>query len=89
MLDVRPAGTSVLPDVLIDTIDNAAFKIINRVNDADGTTVDCRSVINAMGGVYNAKSLSQYIVCQYVYWARLERRIDLKKCMLDGTGDCQ
>ncbi len=89
VLDIRPAGTSFLPDVLVDTIDNGAFRIISRADDNDGATVDCRSIITALDGVYNAKSLAQYIVCQYVYWSRLEKRIDLKQCMLDGKSDCK
>lgn len=88
ILDVRPGGTSVLPDVLIDTIDNGAFKILARPDD-DGRTVDCRSIISTLGGGYNQRSLSQYIVCQYVFWSRLERRIDIKKCLMDGKSDCK
>lgn len=89
VLDIRPAGTSVLPDVLLDTLTNDRMTIIATPNDADGKTVDCKSIINGLNGTFNAKSLSQNIICQYVFWQRLEKRIDIKKCMLEGRSDCQ
>ena len=88
VLDIRPAGTSVLPDVLFDGIDNASFGIIARASDDKGKTVDCKSIISSFEGNYNQKSLSQYIICQYVFWQRLEHRIDIKQCLMDGRGDC-
>ncbi|MBN1325239.1 MAG: hypothetical protein JW974_03410 [Alphaproteobacteria bacterium] len=89
VLDIRPAGTSVLPDVLIDNINNDNFKIISNPSAEDSTTVDCKSIINSLNGTYNSKSLSQNIICQYVFWQRLEKRIDIKKCILDGGSDCE
>lgn len=88
IIDIRPAGTSVLPDVLLESINNDAFAIIARPDDDDGKTVDCKSVITSLDGVYNKNSLSQYIICQYVYWQRLEKRIDIKQCLMAGRGDC-
>lgn len=89
VLDVRPGGTSVFYDVLSDTIDNNGFKIIARADDDEGRQVDCRSIISALGGTYNQRSLAQYIICQYVFWTRLEQRIDIKQCMLEGKSDCR
>lgn len=88
VIDIRPAGTSVLPDALLDSISNDAFAIIARPDDDDGKTVDCKSVITSLDGVYNKNSLSQYIICQYVYWQRLEKRIDIKRCLMEGRGNC-
>lgn len=88
IVDIRPAGTSVLPDVLIDGISNDALAIIKEPLEDSGDTVTCKSVIDDLDGHYNAKSLAQYILCQYVYWQRLEKRIDAKQCMLAGGGDC-
>lgn len=88
VLDIRPAGTSVLPDALLDSIDNAVFKIIDDPKSDDSKLVDCRSIINKLEGRYNQKSLSQYILCQYVFWQRLEKRIDIKKCLLEGKSGC-
>lgn len=88
IIDIRPAGTSVLPDVLLESINNDAFAIIAQPDDDDGKTVDCKSVITSLDGVYNKNSLSQYIICQYVYWQRLEKRIDIKQCLMAGRGDC-
>lgn len=90
VLDVRPAGTSVLPDVLVDSVNNDGFKIISNPKSKDDKTTNCRNVIMELDSSarYNAKSLSQYIICQYVFWQRLEQRIDIKKCLMAGGSDC-
>lgn len=88
VLDIRPAGTSVLPDVLLDSVNNDAFEIINRASSDDDKMASCRDIIADVEGRYNAKSLSQYIICQYVFWQRLEKRIDIKRCLLEGRSDC-
>ena len=89
ILDIRPAGTSILPDILVNNIDNAAFAIIASPSQDSADTIDCRSVISSTDSSYNAKSLAQYVVCQYMYWVRLEQRIDIKQCLLDGKSDCE
>lgn len=89
ILDIRPAGTSLLPDALVDTINNGAFSIIANPNQNDDKTVDCKSIISGLGNTYNQKSLAQYIVCQYVFWQRLEHRIDIKQCLIGGGSDCK
>jgi len=89
VLDIRPAGTSLLPDVYVGTIDNSAFRILASPSSDDSKTVDCRSIISSADGIYNQRSLAQYIICQYVYWQRLERRIDIKQCLLAGRSDCR
>ena len=88
ILDIRPAGTSLLPDALVDSINNGAFKILDKPTSDSSKTVDCRSIITKLGGQYNQKSLSQYIICQYVFWQRLEKRIDAKQCLLEGNSGC-
>ena len=88
ILDIRPAGTSLLPDAYVGTINNSSFEIIAKPGADDGTTVDCKSIINSLDGVYNQASLSQYLICQYVYWLRLEQRIDIKQCLMAGGDNC-
>ena len=88
VLDVRPAGTSLLPDVLVDGIDNSVFKIIANPSSDDDKTVSCEDIITEYDGVYNKQSLAQYLICQYVYWQRLEKRIDIKQCLMAGGSDC-
>lgn len=88
VLDIRPAGTSVLPDALVDGIDNGAIAIIDKPSADDAKTVDCKSIISDLEGRYNQKSLSQYIICQYVFWQRLEKRIDIKQCLMEGKSGC-
>ncbi len=88
VLDIRPGGTSLLPDVLVDGIDNDAFAIIADPASDDDKTVSCKDIISAYDGAYNKQSLSQYLICQYVYWQRLEKRIDIKQCLMAGGSDC-
>lgn len=88
ILDIRPAGDSVLPDVLLETISNDGIKIIEKPSADDDKAIDCRRIVTDLGLRYNAKSLSQYIICQYVFWHRLEQRIDIKQCLMDGRSDC-
>lgn len=88
IIDVRPAGTSVLPDVYVDSINNDSFEIIADPKDLDGKTVSCKEIITALNGNYNSKSLAQNLICQYVFWQRLENRIDIKNCLLSGRNDC-
>ena len=89
VLDIRPAGTSILPDVLIAGIDNSAVDIISNPDADDGDMVACKNIIDRLDGVYNQKSLAQYIICQYYFWQRLEQRIDIKQCLLNGGGNCE
>jgi len=88
LLDIRPAGTSVLPDVAVDTINNDAFSILQSPKSEETDFVDCKSVISSLGVTYNQKSLAQNIICQYVYWQRLETRINIKKCLQEGRSGC-
>ena len=88
ILDVRPAGTSLLPDVLVSTINNDSFDIIEDVKSDSDSMIDCSAIIKDLEGVYNKQSLSQYLICQYVYWQRLEKRIDIKQCLMAGRGGC-
>lgn len=88
VLDIRPSGTSILPDVLLDTINNDAFSIISRPAEDDDKKQTCRDIISGLEGRYNSRSLSQYIICQYYFWQRLEQRIIMKQCLLEGRSDC-
>ena len=88
VLDIRPAGTSVLPDAYVSTIDNGAFRILSNPSASDTKLSDCKSIINSVDGNYNQHSLSQYIICQFVYWQRMEKRIDIKQCLLAGNSGC-
>ena len=88
LIDIRPAGTSLLPDVYVDTINNDSFEIIADPKDADSNLVSCKDIITELNGVYNKKSLAQNIICQYVFWHRLEARIDIKQCLMSGRSDC-
>ncbi|MBR1380460.1 MAG: hypothetical protein IJ560_02630 [Alphaproteobacteria bacterium] len=88
ILDIRPSGTSIMPDVLVSDVDNGGFRIIKDASSDDGDTVDCKTVIEKNGGEYNQKSLAQNIICQYVFWQRLEKRINIKQCLMSGKNNC-
>ncbi len=89
IIDVRLGGTSVFPDVLLGTINNDGIEIIKNHADDSGDTISCKTLIESMGGKYNAQSLSQNITCRAVFWSRLEKRIDLKQCLVEGRGGCE
>ena len=88
LIDIRPAGTSLLPDAYVDTINNDSFDIIANPKDVEGKTISCKDIITSLGEVYNNKSLVQNIICQYVFWQRLEARINIKQCLENGRNDC-
>lgn len=88
ILDIRPAGTTMLPDALVSDIDNQDFSIIAKPNSNDTDIIDCATVIKDLEGVYNDNSLSQYLICQYVFWQNIEKRIDIKQCLMAGRNDC-
>lgn len=88
ILDIRPAGASLLPDVYVADVNNDAFSIIKDAASAGGDTENCKDIISALDGVYNKQSLAQNLICQYVYWQRLEKRIDIKQCLMAGRSDC-
>lgn len=88
ILDIRPAGTSILPDVLITGINNDSFSILSNPSDSGGGTTTCKAIITGLNKTYNSKSLAQNIICQYVFWNRLEQRINIKKCLMDGNSGC-
>ena len=88
ILDIRPAGTSLLPDVYISDINNDGFKILEKPLSDNADMLDCKAIIDKFEGVYNKQSLSQYLICQYIYWQRLEKRIDATKCIIAGQDGC-
>ena len=88
ILDIRPAGASMLPDALVDGVENDDIKIIMTPASDDTTLIECKDVISKLSGVYNSNSLSQYLICQYVYWQNIEKRINIKQCLMAGRNDC-
>ena len=88
IVDIRPASTTVLPDVWVASINNDGFAILRNPKKSDDATMDCRSVISQLGETYNSKSLAQHILCEYLFWSRLEQRINAKQCLMAGGSDC-
>ncbi|MFQ6739668.1 MAG: hypothetical protein ACLRFJ_03310 [Alphaproteobacteria bacterium] len=88
IVDIRPAGTSVLPDAYIETINNDDIEILKNPVGANADTETCKSIISGLGKSYNSHSLAQKVICEYVFWQRLERRIDAKQCLLSGGNGC-
>ena len=88
IVDIRPASTSVLPDVWVTGINNDGFAILKNPKKDDDTTIQCRAVVADLGESYNTTSLAQHILCEYLFWARLEQRINAKQCLMAGGSDC-
>jgi hypothetical protein len=88
LLEIRPNGTSVMPDVLIAGINNDQMKIPLSANDNFGKLEPCKNIIARFGGKYNSASLSDYLICQFVMLNRIEHRIEIKKCLLNGGTNC-
>ena len=75
-------------NALVDNVNNDKFSIIKDVFADNGDTITCKDLIVDFDGVYNTKSLAQNIICQYVFWQRLEHRINIKQCLMAGGSDC-
>lgn len=88
LLEIRPAGTTSLPDASLAGINNDQLKIPISAEDNSGKLETCRAIISRLGGKYNAASLADNIVCRFVLYNRIERRIEIKKCLLDGGTQC-
>ncbi len=88
ILDIRPAGTSLLPDALVSWINNDEIKILKEPLEQSSDTISCKEHITTLGGTYNAKSVSQYIICRYLFLQALEERINAKECLLQGGSNC-
>ncbi len=88
IIDIRPASTTVLPDVQVAGLNNDGFAILKNPKKDDGDTMTCREVIAQLGETYNTNSLAQHIVCEYLFWERLEQRINAKQCLMAGGSDC-
>jgi len=76
LFDIRPALVSFMKDINIATINND-FKVIQN-NGNIYSTEHCSSVIKKLNINYNNNSLSQNIICQYIFWRNLEERINIK-----------
>jgi len=87
LLEIRPAGTTVLPDVSVSGINNDGLKIPVSAEDNAGKLETCKSIITNLGGKYGSDSLSDSIICQFIMYNRIERRIDIKKCLQGGGGE--
>jgi len=88
LLEIRPGGTTSLPDALLAGIDNDLLRIPLNPGGNDGRLESCRSIIANAGGRYNAASLASNLACQFVMYNRIERRIDIKKCLMAGGAKC-
>ncbi|MDR2770129.1 MAG: hypothetical protein LBB08_01630 [Rickettsiales bacterium] len=89
LLEIRPAGTSLLPDALISGINNDELAIPLDAGDNAGKTEPCRAIVARAGGRYDSASLAGAIVCRFVMLNRIERRLDIKKCLDAGGSNCE
>ncbi|MCL2369176.1 MAG: hypothetical protein FWC83_00695 [Alphaproteobacteria bacterium] len=79
LVDIRLAGMSVFPDVLLDDINNNDLRVLARPLEDSDMTITCRTIIESLPGIrvaFDARSLAQNMVCRYVFFNRLEQRLD-------------
>lgn len=88
IVDVRPASTTVLPDVWVSGISNDGFAILKYPKKDSDETITCQSVVAQLGETYNPRSLAQHVLCEYLFWMRLEQRINAKQCLMAGGSGC-
>lgn len=88
MIEIRPAATSLLPDAILVGINNDSLVIPLSASDNLGKTESCKNIISRFGGRYNSASLADNIICQFVLYNRIERRIEIKKCLMSGGAKC-
>jgi len=88
IVDIRPASTTVLPDVWVSGISNDGFAILKYPKKDSDETITCQSVVAQLGETYNSKSLAQHVLCEYLFWMRLEQRINAKQCLMAGGSGC-
>ena len=75
-------------NIVAKEINNDSFEIIADPKDTSGKIISCKDIIGQMDVQYDSKSLAQNIICQYVFWQRLETRINIKQCLQSGRDDC-
>lgn len=91
-MNLYPGGMSSLPDVNISVLNLPTKEDIIIDNPLAQKTVayGCDTLlepyldIRSVATDYNKQSLIQAIVCNYVFWERLERRINMKICIMAG-----
>lgn len=88
IVDIRPASTTVLPDVWVSGISNDGFAILKYPKKDSDETITCQSVVAQLGETYNPRSLAQHVLCEYLFWMRLEQRINAKQCLMAGGSGC-
>ncbi|MDR0319567.1 MAG: hypothetical protein LBH81_02395 [Rickettsiales bacterium] len=84
LVSIRLNGTSQLPDLRLEGINNDGILIPVSAADDGGGAVSCKSLMENLGQKYDSRSLSQHAACLYARYARLEKRIDMKKCLMQG-----
>ncbi len=83
VLSIRLASESRLPDVYLTSIDNGKILIPRGVHDQTGATQTCENYMYDLGYTYNKNSLSQYLVCTYAYYIRIQKRLDIMNCLIN------
>jgi hypothetical protein len=91
IFDLRLSGASIMPDLILESLDADAIRILRDPSADNDMTRKCGDLIAEFmpRAKYDKRSLSQNIACQYVFWRNLERRIDIKKCLQDGDSNCE
>ncbi len=96
LVNLYPGGMSVLPDVNLSGIELPTGKsgvgVINNPLSERTDLLGCDYILQSyletrsVAADYDKHSLIQAIVCNYIFWERLERRINMKLCIMSGLG---
>ena len=86
-IELHLSGLSHLPDVFIIGLNNEHFNIIINPFSKDTAIAKCSMFLEDKIIEYDPQSLTQAIACEYVYWNRLEHRINQKLCVIRGHFD--
>lgn len=81
---ISPAGESLFEDVYVEIfngnqINNGKIYIIQDPGKQNSTLKSCEQIFDEKDYIkYNKYSLAQHIICQYLFWERLEHRINIR-----------
>ena len=88
IIEIRVGGVSVLPDILVAGLNNDILRIPVTAEDMSGRTEQCRTIVGRTSIRYSANSMAANIICMFAMYNRIERRLDIKRCVIEGGSNC-
>ena len=86
-------GISLVPDILVDGIDNTKIKFLTYLTAPTAVISTCTQPFNEENtslsdGSLIKNSIAHNVLCQYLFYHRLERRINYKLRLMCGGAHC-